>query len=72
MSTRQKKNKRKTPQVVIQKGKPTAVILDIDEYREMLERLEDIEDLKMLKEMRRKPLKFKKIEDFLEEYHPGV
>lgn len=29
-------------------GEPTAVILDIGEYQEMLERLEDMEDLKML------------------------
>ena len=38
----------------------------------MLERLEDAEDLKMLTEMRKKPLKFKKFEDFLAEYKPGV
>jgi len=48
------------------------VILDIEAYQEMLERLEDTEDLKMLAEMRHKPLKFKKLEDFLEEYQPGV
>jgi hypothetical protein len=66
------KMKRKIPEVVIREGKPTAVILDIDEYREMLERLEDMEDLRMLKEMRKKPLKFKNLETFLKEYHPGV
>jgi len=38
----------------------------------MLERLEDLEDLNMLKEMRKSPLKFKKLEEFLEEYHPSV
>jgi len=48
------------------------VILDIEAYQEMLERLEDVEDLKMLAEMRKKPLKFKKLEDFLGEYQPGV
>jgi hypothetical protein len=53
-------------------GKPAAVILDIDEYRGMLERLEDMEDLKMLEEMRKRPLKFKKLEAFLEEYHLGL
>jgi hypothetical protein len=46
--------------------------LDIDEYQEMLEKLEDFEDLKMLEEMRKKPLKFKKLDDFLKEYQPGV
>ncbi len=63
------KEKRKTPEIVLKEGKPSAVILDIDEYRKILERLEDFEDLNMLKEMRKKPLKFRKIEDFLREYH---
>ena len=66
------KPKRKAPEIVFQEGKPKAVILDIDEYREILERLEDLEDLEMLKEMRKKPLKFRKLEDFLREYRPGV
>jgi PHD/YefM family antitoxin component YafN of YafNO toxin-antitoxin module len=66
------KVKRKNPEIVLKGGKPSAVILDIDEYRQMLERLEDLEDLNVLKEMRKKPLKFRKIEDFLKEYHPSV
>lgn len=64
--------KRKNPEIVLKDGKPTAVILDIDEYQEMLERLEDAEDLKVLEEMRRKPLEFKRLEDFLNEYTPSV
>jgi len=59
-------------EIVLRDGKPTAVILDIDEYQEMLERLEDLEDLRELAEMRAKPLKFRKLEDFLEEYHPSA
>ncbi len=66
------KGKRKAPEIILREGKPAAVILDIDEYRGMLERLEDVEDLRMLKRMRKKPLKFRKLEDFLQEYHPGV
>lgn len=66
------KMKKKVPEVILREGKPAAVILDIDEYREMLERLEDMEDLRMLAEMRKRPLKFKKLQDFLMEYHPGV
>ena len=66
------KAKRKAPEIVLREGKPSAVILDIDEYRNMLERLEDLEDLNRLKEMRKKPLKFRRLEDFLKEYHPGV
>jgi PHD/YefM family antitoxin component YafN of YafNO toxin-antitoxin module len=66
------KAKRRTPEIVLKEGKPAAVILDIDEYRKMLERLEDLEDLNVLKEMRKKPLKFRRLEDFLKEYHPSV
>ena len=66
------KVKRKTPEIVLREGKPSAVILDIDEYRQMLERLEDLEDLNMLKEMRKRPPKFRKLEDFLKEYHSSV
>lgn len=66
------KIKRKAPELVLKEGKPTAVILDIDEYQEMLERLEDIEDLRMLEQMRQKPLRFKKLENFLKEYQLSV
>ncbi len=66
------KVRRKQPEIILRDGKPSAVILDIEEYQEMLERLEDAEDLKMLGEMRRKPLEFKKLEDFLNEYTPSV
>ncbi|MBI4289435.1 MAG: type II toxin-antitoxin system Phd/YefM family antitoxin [Chloroflexi bacterium] len=66
------KAKRKAPEIVLRDGKPAAVILDIDQYREMLERLEDAEDIKMLERMRKKPLSFKSLEDFLHEYNPGV
>ena len=66
------KAKRKAPEIVLREGKPSAVILDIDDYREMLERLEDLEDLNMLKEMRKRPLKLRKLEDFLKEYQPSV
>jgi PHD/YefM family antitoxin component YafN of YafNO toxin-antitoxin module len=69
------KAKRASPEIVLREGKPSAVILDIDEYRQILERLDDLEDLNMLKEMRKRPpksLKFRKLEDFSKEYHPGV
>jgi len=48
-------------------GKPAAVILGIEEYRELLERAEDAEDLKTLRKMRKRPLKFRKLEDFLKD-----
>jgi len=66
------KTKKKSPEIIFRDGKPAAVILEIKEYQEMLERLEDIEDLKMLQKMRKRPLKFRKLEDFLKEYSPAV
>lgn len=61
------KPKSKSPDIIFRDGKPTAVVLDIEDYQELLERLEDSEDLKALQEMRKKPLKFRKLEDFLAE-----
>jgi PHD/YefM family antitoxin component YafN of YafNO toxin-antitoxin module len=66
------KTKKKSPGIIVRNGKPAAVILEIDEYQEMLERLEDADDLRALTEMRKRPLKFKKLEDFLKEYKPRV
>ncbi len=63
------KSKGKNPEIVIRNGKPAAVILDIKDYQEMLERLED---LKVLKAMRRRPLKFRRLDEFLKGYRPGV
>jgi PHD/YefM family antitoxin component YafN of YafNO toxin-antitoxin module len=48
--------KRRSPEIVLRDGRPAAVILDIDEYQDMLERLEDLDDLEILREMREKPL----------------
>jgi PHD/YefM family antitoxin component YafN of YafNO toxin-antitoxin module len=66
------KIKKRAPEIVLRDGRPAAVILDIEEYQDMLERLEDLDDLEMLKEMREKTLNFRKLEEFLEEYHPSV
>ena len=66
------KVKRKNPEIILRDGKPAAVIIDINEYQEILERLKDMEDIRVLKEMRRKPLKFRKLEDFLNEYIPSI
>jgi PHD/YefM family antitoxin component YafN of YafNO toxin-antitoxin module len=51
----------------MRRGKPTAVILSIEEYRKLLERVEDAEDRKTLKAMRKRPLKFRKLDDFLKD-----
>ncbi len=59
--------KTKRPDIIFREGKPAAVILDIDEYEELLERLEDIDDLTYLKELRSKPLEFVTLTDLLKE-----
>ena len=64
--------KRKSPDIILKDGKPAQVILDIQEYREMLERLEDMADLAVLEQIRKRPLQFNKLDDFLNEYTPGV
>jgi len=61
------RGKRQPPEVVFREGKPRAVILDIEEYEEMLERLEDMEDLEMLEQMKKEPLSFRTLDDFLGE-----
>jgi PHD/YefM family antitoxin component YafN of YafNO toxin-antitoxin module len=66
------KAEKRSLEIVLRDGKPAAVILDIDEYQEMLERLEDLEDLEILQEMREKPLSFRKLDEFLAEYHLSV
>lgn len=59
------KRKRRDPEIVMRRGRPTAVIVGIEEYRDLFERAEDAEDLKTLKEMRKRPLNFRKFADFL-------
>lgn len=65
-------SEKSAPEIIYRDGKPVAVIVDIEEYCEMLERLEDNEDLVALDEMRKAPLSFRALEDFLEEYSPDV
>jgi PHD/YefM family antitoxin component YafN of YafNO toxin-antitoxin module len=60
------------PEIVLRDGKPAAVILEIDAYEELLERLDDADDLKALQAMRKKPMKFRRLDDFLGEYSPNV
>lgn len=61
------KTKKRKPEIVLRNGKPSAVILDISDYRRILERLEDTEDLKELEAMRKRPQKFRSFDDFLKQ-----
>ena len=60
--------KKRPIQIVVENGEAAAVIVGMQEYVEMLERLEDLEDLEMLNEMRKKPLEFRSLEEFLKEH----
>ena len=55
------------PQFIIKEGKPTAVILSIRDYEELLQRVEDAEDLAELRRLRKTTLKFRPFEEFLKE-----
>ena len=54
-------------EIVIRKGKPVSVIVPIKDYEELLERAEDAEDIAWLKHLRRKPLDYRPLEDYLAE-----
>ena len=64
--------KTKEPKLIVENGEPKAVILDIQDYRELLERLEDVDDLKELEKIRSRDVKYRALTDFLSEYKPGV
>jgi len=59
------RDRRKELEIVLRDGKAAAVILDIAQYEDLLERVEDTYDLARLKAMRAKPLRYKKLADFL-------
>jgi PHD/YefM family antitoxin component YafN of YafNO toxin-antitoxin module len=65
------RGKGRSSEVVFREGKPRAVIMDIEEYQDMLERLEDLEDLEMLERMRKESLSFRSLDEFLKEYFPS-
>jgi PHD/YefM family antitoxin component YafN of YafNO toxin-antitoxin module len=53
------------PEIVTRKGKPVSVILALKDYEELLERVEDAEDVAALKRVRRKPLRYRPLADYL-------
>ena len=67
MITKTKKKKVKNPEVIYRDSEPVSVIIDIKEYKELLERLDDLEDIDYIKNLKNKSLKFRKLDDFLNE-----
>ena len=53
------------PAIVTRKGKPVSVIIPIKNYEELLERVEDADDLAWLKRVRKTPLRYRPLEDYL-------
>jgi len=49
------------------KGKPVSVIIPIKDYQELLERVEDANDVAWLKRVRKKPLHYRPLKDYLAE-----
>ena len=59
---------KRKPSVIYQDGKPTAVILELEDYEAMLEKLEDFEDLQALESIRKqRPPEYTPLEDYLKE-----
>jgi PHD/YefM family antitoxin component YafN of YafNO toxin-antitoxin module len=53
------------PEIVTRNGKAVSVILPIKKYQEMIERLEDAEDVAWLRKIRKKPLHYRPLEEYL-------
>ena len=62
--------KHRAPSMVVENGQPVAVILGIRKYEELLERVEDAEDLAALEAMRKRPLRFRSLDEFLNSQAP--
>ena len=60
---------RREPGIIFKGGEATAVIQDSEVYQDMLEGLEDAEELITLMEIRQKPFRGRRLEDFLEAMH---
>jgi prevent-host-death family protein len=53
------------PEIVTRKGKPVSVIIPIKDYEELLERAEDSDDVAWLTRARRKPRRYRPVEEYL-------
>jgi PHD/YefM family antitoxin component YafN of YafNO toxin-antitoxin module len=53
------------PELIVRNGRPVSVVLPLKDYEELLERLEDTEDAAWLRRLRRKPVKYRPLEEYL-------
>ena len=63
---------RAAPEVIYRRGRPVAVILDIETYEQLLTRLEDQEDIEELRQLRAEPQDFRSLDAFLTELDTDV
>jgi PHD/YefM family antitoxin component YafN of YafNO toxin-antitoxin module len=65
METFTLKNK---PSIILRDGKPSAVILELEDYEELLQRLQDYEDIAYIEQIKKEGnLEFISLDDFLKE-----
>jgi PHD/YefM family antitoxin component YafN of YafNO toxin-antitoxin module len=57
----------KEPEMIYKSGKPTAVILPLAQYEELIERVEDAADLKWLQKARLQGVTYRPFSDYLKE-----
>jgi PHD/YefM family antitoxin component YafN of YafNO toxin-antitoxin module len=57
----------KEPEMIYKSGRPTAVILSLADYQELLERVEDAADLQWLQKVRRQPASYRPFSEYLKE-----
>lgn len=59
---------KRQPQIVLENGKPSAVILDFDDHEELLERAGDAADLEAIRAMRKNPRRFRALDEAFGEW----
>jgi hypothetical protein len=57
----------KEPEMIYKSGKPTAVILPLADYKDLLERVEDAADLEWLRKTRLQSASYRPFTDYLKE-----
>jgi hypothetical protein len=62
----------KEPEMIYKSGKPTAVILPLADYEELLERVEDADDLQWLKKARGQGVSYRPFSDYLKDHKKRV
>ena len=62
----------KEPEMIYKSGKPTAVILPLAQYKDLLERVEDAADLKWLRKTHRQGVAYRPFSEYLKESKRSV